>query len=162
MSGPGHARIAMATVLGASALDQLSKRLMIDLIFDDTRIVPVTSFFNLALGFNFGVSFGMFDETFFDAVWLLVAIKGCLLAGLAWWALTTRDRGEAFAFGLILGGGLGNLIDRLRIGAVIDFLDFHLAGWHWPAFNAADIAIVSGAALIGFKALRPGSGRFAA
>lgn len=145
-------RLALAAAIGALALDQIVKRLMVDFVFDDTRFVAVTPFFNLALGFNFGISFGLLDETFFDAVWLLIGLKSAVLAAIGWWALTTRDRFEAAAFGLVLGGGFGNLLDRARIGAVIDYLDFHYAGWHWPAFNVADIAIVGGCALIGWRA----------
>jgi signal peptidase II len=59
-----------------------------------------------------------------------------------------RDRLEAFAYAMILGGAVGNAIDRFAFGSVTDFLDFHLAGWHWPAFNVADIAICVGAACL--------------
>lgn len=145
-------RLALFAAIGALALDQIVKRLMIDFAFDDTRFIAVTSFFNLTLGFNYGISFGLLDETFFDAVWLLIGLKAAILAAIAWWATTTKDRLEAAAFGLILGGGLGNLLDRARIGAVIDYLDFHVAGWHWPAFNMADVAIVGGCALVAYRA----------
>lgn len=145
-------RLIVGTAVAAFAVDQVAKRLMIDFVFADTRSVAVAPFFNLTLGFNFGVSFGMFDETFFDAVWLLVAIKAAILALVAGFAYKSNDGVEAFAFALVLGGGIANLFDRIRIGAVIDFLDLHYAGWHWPTFNTADIAIVGGCAIVGFRA----------
>jgi signal peptidase II len=145
-------RLVAGTTVAAFAVDQVAKRLMIDFVFADTRSVAVAPFFNLTLGFNFGVSFGMFDETFFDAVWVLVAINATILVLVAGFAYKTGDGIEAFAFALVLGGGLANLVDRVRIGAVIDFLDLHYAGWHWPTFNTADIAIVGGCVIVGFRA----------
>lgn len=145
-------RTIVGTAATAFVVDQVAKRLMIDFVFADTRSVAVAPFFNLTLGFNFGVSFGMFDETFFDAVWVLVAIKATILVLVAGFAYKTGDGIEAFAFALVLGGGLANLADRIRIGAVIDFLDLHYAGSHWPTFNTADIAIVGGCVIVGFRA----------
>ncbi len=147
-------RQAGGAALAAFAVDQATKRLMIDVVFAQTRHIEVTSFFDLTLGFNYGISFGLLRDTFFDAVWTLIALKSLVLAAVGWWAFTTRDAGEAWGFGLILGGGLGNLLDRVRIGAVIDFLDFHLGDWRWPAFNTADIAIVLGCALVALRAFR--------
>jgi signal peptidase II len=71
-----------------------------------------------------------------------------IAAGLLVWLSRERDRASALAIGLVLGGAIGNVIDRLRHGAVVDFLDFHLSGYHWPAFNLADSAIVVGALLL--------------
>lgn len=147
-------RQAGGAALAAFAIDQAAKRLMIDVVFAETRHIEVTSFFDLTLGFNYGISFGLLRDTFFDAVWTLVALKSLVLAAVGWWAFTTRDAGEAWGFGLILGGGLGNLLDRVRIGAVIDFLDFHAGDWRWPAFNTADIAIVLGCALVALRTSR--------
>jgi len=109
----------------------------------------VTSFFNLVLVMNPGASFsflagaGGWQKWFFSAlalavsVWLIVLIRR-----------HAQERLRPAAFSLVLGGALGNLIDRLRFGAVVDFLDFHFAGWHWPAFNVADAAITVGVILL--------------
>jgi len=109
----------------------------------------VTSFFNLVLVMNPGASFsflagaGGWQKWFFSAlalavsVWLIVLIRR-----------HAQERLRPAAFSLVLGGALGNLIDRLRFGAVVDFLDFHFAGWHWPAFNVADTAITIGVILL--------------
>lgn len=80
--------------------------------------------------------------------WILALFSGSIAAGLIIWLLRTRDRLVAMGLALIIGGALGNALDRLRHGAVADFLDFHLADWHWPAFNFADVGIVCGAGLL--------------
>jgi signal peptidase II len=69
-----------------------------------------------------------------------------VVAGLLWWLGRMERPLPALAIGLVVGGALGNVIDRLRFGAVVDFLDVHAAGWHWPAFNLADSAITVGVA----------------
>ncbi|WP_017941993.1 MULTISPECIES: signal peptidase II [unclassified Thioalkalivibrio] len=109
--------------------------------------VEVTSFFNLSLVYNPGAAFSFLAGAGDWGRWLLTGIAvviGLLIAFWlarlprgAWWSVT--------ALGLVLGGAIGNLIDRVRYGAVVDFLDFHWAGYHWPAFNVADMAIVVGA-----------------
>jgi len=112
---------------------------------DPPRVIPVTGFFNLVLGFNTGVSFGLFGEA---PAWLLMAFILPMVAGLLVWMTRTDSRLTAIALGLVVGGAFGNLLDRLRHGAVTDFLDFHVGAYHWPAFNFADVAIVSGVALL--------------
>jgi len=111
--------------------------------------VAVTSFFNLVLVMNPGASFsfladaGGWQRWFFIvlaltvSVWLLVLLRQ-----------HARERLMPTALALVLGGALGNVIDRVRFGAVVDFLDFHVAGWHWPAFNVADSAITVGVILL--------------
>lgn len=111
--------------------------------------LPVTGFFNLVLVFNSGAAFsflagaGGWQRWFFIALALLIS---------AWLVVMIRrhvaERAAPLAFACVLGGALGNVVDRLRFGAVVDFLDFHLAGWHWPAFNIADAAISVGVALL--------------
>ena len=112
------------------------------------HLAKVTGFFNLVLTYNTGVSFGMFQG---EAVWqryFLIAVNlGVSLALLIW--LRKQVVGlMPYAVGLVVGGAIGNAIDRLHQPGVVDFLDFHLAGWHWPAFNVADGAIVCGVALL--------------
>lgn len=115
----------------------------------------VTAFFNLVLAHNTGAAFsllaqaGGWQRLFFIAVALVATTV------IVW--LLHRHRHESrfcIALAGILGGALGNLIDRVRLGYVVDFLDFHAAGWHWPAFNVADMAITGGAVLLVWDSLR--------
>lgn len=115
------------------------------------RGVEVTPFFNLVLVWNYGISFGMLSEHG-DAVRLgLIAVTIAIIVGLCLWLRRVSDRYTASAIGLVLGGAVGNLLDRFRYGAVVDFLDFHWGPYHWPAFNVADSAIVVGVALLAWK-----------
>lgn len=117
--------------------------------------VALAPFFNLVSARNSGAAFSMLADAggwqrpFFVALALAVSIA------LAWMLGAARSRAEAWAFSLILGGALGNALDRAVHARVTDFLDFHLAGWHWPAFNVADIGICVGAALLVISSFRP-------
>lgn len=117
--------------------------------------LAVTSFFNLVLVLNPGASFSFLAEAGGWQKWFFIALA---LAVSVWLVVMIRrhahERLQPFAFALILGGALGNVIDRLRLGAVVDFLDFHLAGWHWPAFNLADSAITLGVILLLWHSFR--------
>jgi signal peptidase II len=144
--------LALAVVL----LDQLTKAWVVAHFFPGEQVV-VTSFFNLVRVHNTGAAFsllagaGGWQRIFFIGIALVAA--GILLVLLA------RHRHEprmGLALAGILGGALGNLVDRLWHGHVVDFLDFHAAGWHWPAFNVADMAITGGAALLIWDGLRRG------
>lgn len=113
------------------------------------QVIPVTGFFNLVLGFNTGVSFGLFGQA---PAWLLMAFTLAIVAGLLVWIHRSDSRLTASALGLVVGGALGNLLDRLRQGAVTDFLDFYIGSYHWPAFNLADVAIVCGEGFCSWRA----------
>jgi signal peptidase II len=136
-------------------LDQLTKYwISASLRYGEAR--AYTGFFNLVLTHNQGAAFsflagaGGWQRGFFIAI-ALVAI---VVIG----ALLVRHAGErlfCLALALILGGAVGNVLDRIVLGHVIDFLDFHLSGWHWPAFNLADSAITVGAVLLVADSLRP-------
>lgn len=116
----------------------------------DQGFIEVTSFFNLVLVWNRGVSFGMFQAGSEEGRWLLVGVALVVSAVLVIWLWRERRSLPRLAVWLILAGALGNVVDRVRYGAVVDFLDFHAFGYHWPAFNVADSAIVVGAvALVG-------------
>ena len=109
----------------------------------------MTSFFNLVLVFNAGAAFSFLANAGGWQKWFFVV----LASGISLWlvAMLRQHAGErlmALALSLILGGAIGNVIDRLRFDAVVDFLDFHLAGAHWPAFNVADSAITVGVVLM--------------
>jgi signal peptidase II len=110
--------------------------------------VEVTPFFNLVLVWNRGVSFGMLGGLAEYGPWLLSGIALAIVVFLLTWLRRASDPLVAGALGLVIGGALGNVVDRVRFGAVVDFLDFHYAGWHWPAFNVADSAICVGAGLL--------------
>ena len=140
--------MAMAMAVIAVLTDQVSKWAMLTHILTPADIVQITPFFNLRLGFNTGVSFGMFKDFFEDWPGVLTAFKLVVASGLILWALRTTVASERVGLSLIAGGALGNALDRHREGAVTDFLDLHWAGWHWPTFNLADVAITGGAGLL--------------
>jgi signal peptidase II len=140
--------IAFAVIL----LDQASKFAVLDLM-RPPHVIEVLPVFNLVLAMNRGVSFSLFTSHAEFAPYLLSALSLAIVGALAWWMREMRGMLAAAAFGLIAGGALGNVIDRLRVGAVVDFLDLHWGVWHWPAFNLADSAISVGAILLMFDAL---------
>ena len=154
MASPDR-RATLTVGLGVAAavivLDQLSKALILAVLAGaglDQRI-GVAPVFNLVLAFNRGVSFGLFNGPsgggrFEALVFSLVA--GAIVVGLVWWLARAANLLLSVAIGLIVGGAVGNVLDRVRFGAVVDFLDFHVGSWHWPAFNLADSAICVGVA----------------
>lgn len=133
----------VAAIFVAFALDQATKLSALSALGrgDVFSLLPN---FNLRLSFNQGISFSLFTETFTDRPLLLAGITLAMTALLGVLLVRSTTRLEAVALGFIIGGALGNVFDRLRIGAVVDFLDFHVWGFHWPAFNIADTAIVIG------------------
>lgn len=143
-------RLMVVLVLTAMAfvVDQATKWLILNVVMAPPRVVEITPFFNLRLGFNTGVSFGIFKDFFENWPGVLTAFKLVVASGLIIWALRTPIASERAGLSLIAGGALGNALDRHRQGAVTDFLDFHWAGWHWPTFNMADVAIIGGAGLL--------------
>jgi signal peptidase II len=110
---------------------------------------PVTSFFNVVRVHNAGAAFSFLSDSSGWQRWFFTAI-GVLAAAVILWLLKSHGGQKLFAFALacILGGAIGNVIDRVLYGHVVDFLDFHLRGWHFPAFNIADSAITIGAACL--------------
>ena len=136
---------------GAAAIvlaDRLTKLWVLEAFAPGERL-PVTGFFNLVLVFNKGAAFSFLAGASGWQTPVFAAISS--IAAVVLTVLILRNPGNRMlcaALGLILGGALGNLWDRLQWGHVVDFLDFHAAGWHWPAFNVADSAISVGAALL--------------
>jgi signal peptidase II len=133
-------------------LDQVTKWTVLRWMLDrppGERFVPVTSYFDVVLVWNRGVSFGMFNnaEGGFNAIAFSV-LAAVVIVGLIVWLRRVTQPIVVGGIGLVIGGAIGNVIDRLRFGAVVDFLDFHIGGLHWPAFNVADSAICVGVALI--------------
>ncbi|SMH33090.1 signal peptidase II [Azospirillum agricola] len=147
-------RVTLAVAAFALAADQLSKWAILAHVLNPPRTIPVTPFFNLTLGFNTGISFGLLGGEGAFAPALLAGAALLVAAGLMLWAIRLPDRPLAAAGGAVAGGALGNVVDRLRQGAVTDFLDLHAFGWHWPTFNVADVLIVGGAAAIALRTPR--------
>lgn len=117
--------------------------------------VELTSFFSLVLVWNRGVSFGLFAHNAELSRWLLTAVGIGLSAMVSIWLWKSMTRFTSIATGMVLGGAIGNILDRLLYGAVVDFLDFHLDAWHWPAFNIADSAICVGVCLLIIESFLP-------
>ncbi|MEE9545305.1 MAG: signal peptidase II [Rhodospirillales bacterium] len=142
---PGLA--AAALVLG---LDQGTKWWILEIVMQPPRVIPLTPFFNLVLGWNRGVSFGLFNSDSALNLWLLPFVALAIVVVLLIWLSRVDGLLLGYAIGMVIGGAIGNVIDRLFRDqhAVADFLDFHLAGYHWPAFNLADTGITVGAAIL--------------
>lgn len=126
--------------------DQASKALLIGVMAArGDAPLAVTGFLNLVMVWNEGISFGLFNtpEAAGARRWVLAGVALAVVGALVLWMRRARP-GLALVIGAIIGGALGNVVDRLARGAVADFFDLHLAGWHWPAFNVADMAISLG------------------
>ncbi len=154
-----EARRAVSIALAVSAVlviaDQWTK-LAISSNLRYGESVAITSFFNLVLVYNKGAAFSFLSDA---GGWQRVFFIGITSAAIIvlTWLIAKHHEEKLFRWGLtlILGGAIGNLIDRIAYGHVIDFLDFHYAGWHFWAFNVADSAISVGAALLIVDSFRP-------
>lgn len=146
-------RLGLAIAIAVILLDQLSKWLVLTQAMTPPRVVEVASFFNLTLAWNRGVSFSMLNLEAAYWPWVLSALALAITGALIAWLWSLRQTLPAIGVGLVIGGALGNVIDRVRFGAVMDFLDFHYAGYHWPSFNLADTSIGIGVAALLVDAL---------
>lgn len=143
------------------AADQVSKAWVSAALRLHEQIV-VFPFLNLTRVHNTGAAFSFLSEAPGWQRWFFIILALGVSAGIVLWLrrLGRADRRLAPALALILGGALGNVWDRLRLGHVVDFIDLHYRDWHWPAFNVADSAISIGALILILDALRgPGRGR---
>lgn len=140
------ATFALVAALAAMA-DQGIKVVMVRLLAESGP-VRVAPFLDLRLGYNTGVSFGIFAETFREAPWLLAAIMIGIVVLIAVLAVRSVRQVETVAFALVAGGAIGNIIDRFRLGAVVDYLDAFYGDLHWPTFNFADVLISLGVFLL--------------
>ena len=145
--GPALAAAALVAVL-----DQATKWWIVEHLMQPPRILPVVPGLNMVLVYNRGITFGMFNS---DAAQPLIftALAIVIAAGLIVWLRGVTKTWIAVAIGGILGGAIGNVLDRLRLGAVVDFIDAYVGTWHWPAFNVADSAISVAIVLIALDAL---------
>ena len=130
-------------ILSIIALDQVTKLAILGRdVVDIYPEMEITSFLNLVLVQNKGISFGLFSR--YEVGWLISILTIGIVVVLFIWMRKLERAILALPFSLIIGGAIGNLIDRLNYGFVVDFIDFHFFGWHWPAFNIADSAITVG------------------
>ncbi|HTO11426.1 MAG TPA: signal peptidase II [Candidatus Binatia bacterium] len=147
--------IAVFVLAGAVvALDQVAKVLVLDRLPLGVPVTLVDDLLSFTLVMNPGLAFGLLGTVPRAWRWVVAALSLVALAVLARVALRVLPAGGPVgqvAIGLIFGGAVGNLIDRARFGAVVDFVDVHWRGWHWPAFNVADSAITVGVALLALR-----------
>ncbi len=137
-------------------LDQATKWLALERLPFGIPVRIVDGFLSLTLIMNPGLAFGMLSAVPTGWRWMVALLSLAALTVLAVLAVRLLPDGgtpAAVAIGMIFGGAAGNLIDRARFGAVVDFLDFYWRGWHWPAFNVADSAISVGVALLALRML---------
>ncbi len=152
---PPHPRrmvVGLGLALLLLILDQISKWWIVGTVMNPPRRIELTPFFNLVMVWNPGVTFGLGNNVEWGR-WLFAGLALVIVVILVGWLRRATHVWVAVALGLVIGGAIGNVIDRLRWGAVADFLDFHAFGWHWPAFNLADAGIVVGVLLLVFDAL---------
>jgi signal peptidase II len=151
-------RLGLGTALVVAILDQLTKTLVLAHFAGQALGgEAITPFFSLVLTLNRGMSFGLFNAAAGAGTGVNVLVFSlaatAIVAGLIYWLTRVASPLLAFAIGLIIGGAVGNIIDRIRHGAVVDFLDFHIGTYHWPAFNLADSAICLGVVVMLFESL---------
>ena len=149
---------AIAAVL-VVVVDLVTKWSILELLAERPGGIEVTPFLNVVLVMNRGVSFGLIPIQAAWGPWLFAGVAAVIVAILMVWLARADGTLLAVAIGLVIGGAIGNVVDRIRYGGVIDFLDFHLGPYHWPAFNAADSAIVVGVAALLFVNLFGGRDR---
>ena len=153
-----YLRLGVIVAVLALAVDQGHKWWMLKVVGITTRdIFGVTPFLDLVLVWNKGISYGLFQQESQSGQWLLLAVTMVIVAIMARWLYTAGDALVAVAIGLVIGGALGNALDRVVHGAVADFFSFHINFgtyvFRWYVFNLADVAIVAGVALLLYDSL---------
>ena len=149
------ARLGITIAAISLLLVQLTQQVLLATIAGSNEPVVVTPFFNLVTVWNPGISFGMLQDIP-NGQWILSAVAMLIVAWLFVWLRKVEHRSTAWALGLIMGGAIGNIIDRIRFSAVFDYLDFHVFGYHWPSFNLADSSIFLGAiVLVSLRSCEP-------
>jgi len=136
-----HLTAGMAALLTAFLIDQGTKATVIANVSAIGSGIPVFPGLNLVFTRNDGVTFGLLSSV---PWWGLSGLALAICIWLATLMLRANSRMEAIAYGLIIGGAFGNVIDRLRFRAVTDFIDIYVRSWHWPAFNLADVFVLCG------------------
>ncbi|MEH3106531.1 MAG: signal peptidase II [Sphingomonas fennica] len=143
--------VAVATLLA----DQLVKyAVTVPLALPERGVIPLIPFFDLRWVQNYGVSMGFLTAEGALGQWLLVGLTAAITIGVATWAWIERRRWDVLALGLVLGGALGNILDRVRLGYVVDYADLHFGLWRpFYIFNLADAAISIGVAILVLRAI---------
>ena len=140
-------KVSLAAFIVA-AIDYFSKVKLLEFMLEKHGFYEILPNFNLVSVWNYGVSFGMFQLSSGWGPYFLSALSLILVVVLFIWVIRSSSCFIQVNIALIIGGAIGNVMDRFKYGAVADFFDFHIYGYHWPAFNVADIAISCGACLI--------------
>ncbi len=152
----GRIRWGLLAALLVLIADQASKWWVLEVLHLPERgQIPVLPVLNLTMVWNQGVTFGLFHQDGAWGPWLLAGVALAVVAALAVWLRWAENAVVAASLGAIGGGAVGNVIDRLRFGAVVDFLHAHAFGWSWYVFNVADAAIVCGVGVLILDGLRP-------
>ena len=146
---------AWALALVIFIVDQLSKLAMIGpLALQQRGTIPLLPIFNFTWTENRGISLGLGQATSDGQRWALVAVTAAIALVVAWWIRREQQSGDRLALALVLGGALGNIVDRMRLGFVVDFLDLHFGEWRpFLVFNVADAAISIGVVILLFRAI---------
>lgn len=148
----------LIVAVAALAVDQLSKALVLNFLnWQVGARYTLTPFLDLLLTLNRGISYGLFPQDSDAGRWFLIGIKIVVSVVFVVWLAQTVDRWVALGLGLLIGGALGNAVDRVVYGAVIDFVSLHAYGWYWYVFNLADIAVVAGVTALLYDALFAGA-----
>jgi signal peptidase II len=153
--------ILLPILLVGVALDLMTKQMVLQHMQLGSHITVIKGFFNLVHVHNRGSAFGLFSSWSLDFVRVFfVFTTGIVLVvvGYLWWRLPRDQDLAALGYSLIMAGALGNLVDRLRLGEVVDFLDFYWGRYHWPAFNVADTMVCLGAGFLVLVILREEKG----
>jgi len=137
-------------------VDFITKKWMLSLLFEIPRQIVVTSFFNLTPVWNNGVSFGIMSS-YPEIIRFIIPVLALLVILYLIGQIHLQRRMQQIGSAIIAGGAAGNVIDRFLYGKVVDFFDFHIGGYHWPAFNIADIAICAGVAITIYVIIWPSS-----
>ena len=141
----------------AFAIDQGHKLWMLNVYGIEARSpVRVAPFLDLVMAWNRGISYSLFEADSWRGRLLLLAVALAAVVFLGWWMWKTQSRIAGLGLGLLIGGALGNALDRVAYGAVADFFHFHMGTFSWYVFNLADVAIVAGVALLLYESFLPG------
>ncbi|HKR17067.1 signal peptidase II [Rhizorhapis sp.] len=150
-----HRKLGVAAAATIFILDQIIKYIVVyPLALESRQVIDLLPFFDLNFVRNYGVSMGFFRADSETMRWLLVGMTAAIAVFVALWMWREKARDDVIALGLVLGGALGNIVDRVRFGYVVDFADFHIGSWRpFLIFNLADAAITIGVLILLARAL---------
>lgn len=150
-----HRKLGIAAAVTIFILDQIIKYIVVyPLALESRQVIDLLPFFDLNFVRNYGVSMGFFRADSETMRWLLVGMTAAIAVFVALWMWREKARDDVIALGLVLGGALGNIVDRVRFGYVVDFADFHIGSWRpFLIFNLADAAITIGVLILLARAL---------